>query len=155
LELIAFGSLIANRDAYSTAYSKISKTWNAGDLLRELGEINPNFYPVPIIQVQSKVAGVFMEHKKREPADYLTQDEFKEVYGRCGVMAHAANPYGKGIDLKYYKEKIPQWCKHIVNLLNAHEIHLVDRPGIYVVLMSVHGSDRVHWSGFTPAAGPS
>jgi hypothetical protein len=36
LELIAFGSLIANRDAYSTAYSKISKTWNAGDLLREL-----------------------------------------------------------------------------------------------------------------------
>lgn len=155
LELIVFGSLVANKDAYSSAYAKISKTWNAGDLLGELGHINPNFYPVPVVQVPSKKLGVFMEHKKREPIDYLTKENFTEVYGRCGIMAHAANPYGKGIDYNYFKQKLPQWRTQIVNLLNGHEVHLVNQSGMYVVHMAVPGSDRVHWYGFEPVAPPA
>ena len=150
LELIAFGSVITNKEAYSAVYSKVSKKWDAGDLLRELEEVNPKFYPIPVIQTPSQKPGIFMEHKRREPIDYLTRDNFKEVYGRCGVMAHAANPYGKGIDYGYYRQNLTPWRAQVINLLNMHEIHLVNKPGMYVVQMSVHGSDRVHWAKFEP-----
>lgn len=151
LELIAFGSLVANKDAYSPVYASFSKTWNAGDLLKGLEQVNPHFYPVPVIQIPSKQAGVFMEHKKREPVDYLTKINFQEVYGRCGVMAHAANPYGKGINYGYYKAKLGEWRSQIINLLNNHEIHLLNRPGLYVIHMAVTGNEKVHWYKFEPA----
>jgi hypothetical protein len=70
-------------------------------------------------------------------------------------MAHAPNPYGKGIDYSYFKEKLPVWRTQIVNLLNGHEIHLVNSPGMYTIHMTVHGSDRVHWYKFQPLAGPN
>src|ERR1043166_302234 len=66
LELIAFGSLVANKDAYTSVYAKFSKEWNAEDLLRKLAQVNPAFYPVPIIEVPSKISGVAREHKKRD-----------------------------------------------------------------------------------------
>jgi hypothetical protein len=84
LELIAFGSLVANKDSYSTVYAKVSKTWNAGDLLRELEDVNPEFYPVPVIQVASTIPGAFMEHKKRDPVDYLTKDDLHP--SRCSPI---------------------------------------------------------------------
>jgi hypothetical protein len=155
LELIAFSSLLANREAYSAVYARVSKTWNAGDLLRELEDVNPEFYPVPVVQVPSTKPGVFMEHKKRTPIDYLTKDDFREVYGRCGVMAHAANPLGKGIDYPYFKRKVPEWARQIVNLLNGHEIHLLNNPGMYTIHMSVQGDNRVHWYKFEPPIAPS
>jgi hypothetical protein len=133
-------------------YSKVSKAWNAGELLAELEEVNPNFYPVPVIQEQNKETGVFL-HKARQ-SDYLTKTDFKEVYGRCGVMAHAANPFGKGVDYAYYRAKLPLWRGQIINLLNAHEIALVGSPALYVVFMTVHGNDRVHWSKLEPVEKP-
>ena len=149
LELIAFGSLVANRDSYSSVYSRVSKTWNAGDLLHELEQVNPGFYPVPIIEVPSRIPGVQREHKKRD-GDYLARSEFGEVYGRCGSIAHAANPYGRGIDYAYYQRMLPLWLARIVNLLNAHEIHLLGNPGVYVIHMSEHRDDRVHFYTFRP-----
>jgi len=152
LELVAFGSLVANKDAYTSVYSRVSKTWNAGDLLRELETVNRDFYPVPVIQIPSARPGVSMEHKRRDPSEYLTKDDFREVYGRCGVMADAANPFGKGIDYDYFKKHLPAWRTKVVNLLNGHEIHLLNRPGMYVVHMTVHGDSRVHWYKFEPTS---
>lgn len=57
LELIAFASLIANKEAYTKVFSKVSKAWNAGDLLKELERVNPGFYPVPVTEVPSKQTG--------------------------------------------------------------------------------------------------
>lgn len=149
LELIAFGSLVANADAYTSVYSKVSKHWQAADLLRELSKVNPEFYPVPVIEVASNVPRVLHQLKKRE-GDFLTKEEFPEVYGRCGVMAHAANPYGKGIDYDYYSKALPSWRTRIINLLNNHEIHLLNRPGMYVIHMKEEGDEEVHWYKFQP-----
>jgi hypothetical protein len=149
LELVAFGSLVANKEAYTATYAKVSKAWNAGEILAELAKVNPNFYPVPVIEVPSEIPGVQSQHKKRV-GDYLDEEEFKEVYGRCGVLAHAANPYGKGIDYEYYARSLPVWRTRIMNLLNAHDIHLIGNPGMYVVHMSEHGDDRVKLYRFQP-----
>jgi len=126
LELVAFGSLVANKQAYSA-----------------------DFYPVPIIEVPSGILGVQMRHKKRV-GDYLDETEFKKVYGRCGAMAHAANPYSKGIDYGYYARMLPVWRTRIVNLLNAHNIQLLGNPGIYLIHMTERGDDRVKFYRFQP-----
>jgi hypothetical protein len=155
LELVAFGSLVANKEAYTATYAKVSRAWNAGEILAELSKVNPNFYPVPVIEVPSEIPGVQSQHKKRV-GDYLDEEEFKEVYGRCGALAHAANPYGKGIDYEYYARSLPIWQTRIMNLLNAHDIHLLGDPGMYVVHMSEQGDDRVKLYRFRPAViGPS
>jgi len=69
-------------------------------------------------------------------------------------MAHAANPFGKGIDYAYYQEKLPLWRTQVLNLLNAHEIRLVNRPGLYVIHMRENQDDKVHWYEFRPAVHP-
>ena len=67
-------------------------------------------------------------------------------------MAHAANPYGKGIDYEYYARRLPDWRTRIMNLLNTHDIHLFGNPGMYVIHMSEHGDDRVKFYKFQPPA---
>jgi len=151
LELIAFGSLVANKATYTSVYSKISKAWHAADILEELNRVNSEFYPVPVTVVPSSIPGV-PQHKKRE-GDFLTKTEFPEVYGRCGVMAHAVNPYGKGIDYAYYLTMLPTWRTQVVNLLKNHEIRLVNIPGMYIVHMAETGDDRVHWYKAKPFLG--
>jgi len=149
LELIAFGSLVANKEAYTAVFTKASKAWNANDILVELEKVNPDFYPVPIIELPSGIPGVRMRHEKRV-GDYLDETEFKEVYGRCGAIAHAANPYSKGIDYGYYARMLPVWRTRIMNLLNTHNIQLLGNPGIYLVHMTEHGDDRVKFYIFQP-----
>src|SRR5437868_3507977 len=46
LEVIAFGSLIADRAAYSLAYKEFATEWNATKVLTNMEQINPEFYPV-------------------------------------------------------------------------------------------------------------
>ncbi len=152
LELIAFGSLIANKEAYSAVYSDFAKHWNAGELLKSLSRINPDFYPQPVVEVPSDQPGIKHGLRKRDP-DYLSDKEFVEVYGRCGVIMHAANPYSAGIDYDFYQKKLPIWRSRIINLLNSHEIRLVGNPGMYLVHMREHGHDRVR--GYTFAPPPS
>ena len=43
---------------------------------------------------------------------------------------HEANPFGAGIDYSYYEHKLPIWRSQVVNLLNSHEIRLVNDPGL-------------------------
>lgn len=149
LELIAFGSLVANKEAYTTVYAKVSKAWNAGEILSELAKVNPSFYPVPVLEVPSARAGIERELKQHEP-DYLTKPEFEQVYGRCGVVAHAANPFGKGIDFAYYHRMVPRWLIKIMNLLNTHQLRLLNDPGMYIIHMTEHNDSRVRFYKFAP-----
>jgi hypothetical protein len=153
LELVAFGSLVANKDAYTAVYGKFSKKWDAGDLLKELGQVNPYFYPFPIIEVPSTHPPAVVDLVPRE-GGFLTESNFAEVYGRCGVMAHAANPYGEGIDYAYYRQQLPLWRTQVMNLLNAHEIRLVNTPGLYLIHVPEKQEDRVHWCKTQPWAKP-
>lgn len=149
LELVAFGSLVANVEAYNSVYSKVSKKWHAAEILEELERVNPEFYPSPVVEVPSTIPGVLLRHEKRGPG-YLTKEDFPEVYGRCGVIAHAANPFGKGIDYGYYFKMIPLWRNQVLHLLNCHELHLLDKPGMYVIHMKEDRDNRVHYYKFEP-----
>ena len=153
LELVAFGSLVANRDAYSMVYGGFAKDWNAGELLKKLERVNPDFYPIPIRELPPDREGTKSKWVPRDP-DYLSKEDFIEVYGRCGVLMHAANPFGSGIDYTYYQQKVPIWRSQIMNLLNSHVIRLVNEPGLWLIHMKEERDDKVHhyvWKPLPPA----
>jgi len=149
LELIAFGSLVANKDIYSAAYDRFASHWHAGRLLRDLATVNPDFYPKPVVEIPSKQPGVVNELKNREP-DYLTKDDFVAVYDECGGIMHAANPYGQGIDYGRYQREAPRWQTKIMHLLNCHQVQLVNEPRFYLIHMKEDRDDRVHYYKFAP-----
>jgi hypothetical protein len=43
---------------------------------------------------------------------------------------HSANPFGDGIDLKFFNASFKVWPDKIVNLLNNHKVHLVGDDGL-------------------------
>ena len=134
LELIALGSLAANKDVFSKTYEKFSKYWNAELLLKDIERVNPNFYPCPIIQQTSSQLGIKMNWIDRSN-DYLTREEMIKLYKKCGAIMHSGNPYGSRIDFRYYEQMIPQWREKIVNLLNVHTISLIDDQNLYLIQM--------------------
>lgn len=140
---------MANKEVYSLAYSDFAKHWNARELLKSLAKINPDFYPKPVIEVPSNQPGIRAELQKRSP-DFLTEKEFVEVYGRCGVIMHAANPFAAGIDYAFYNSAIRQWRDRIINLLNSHEVHLLGTPGFYMIHMKEAGHNEVAFYRFEP-----
>src|SRR6516162_6253486 len=58
LELIAFGSLIANRDKYSAVHENFANHWKAKDMLSAIEKLNADFYPVPVKSPQKLPSGV-------------------------------------------------------------------------------------------------
>lgn len=76
LELIAFGSLVANKDSYSAAYAKFAEHWNARLMLRDVERVNPDFYPRPVIEAPSTDPRAIHNLQDRG-SDYLTKDEFE------------------------------------------------------------------------------
>lgn len=135
LELIAFGSLIANVRIYSAQHRKFAEHWNAKLMLKDMTRVNPNFYPSPIIQKPSAISGIHMDWIAREK-DFLTKDDFLHAYEKCGGIMHASNPYGATTDFDAYQADLIQWRKKIINLLNAHTMELVEDDLIYLFQMS-------------------
>lgn len=134
LELIAFGSLIANVRIYSAQHRKFAEHWNPRIMLKDMTRVNPNFYPYPIIQKPSTISGIDMDWIAKDQ-DFLTKDDFLLAYEKCGRIMHATNPYGETTDFDAYQTDLIQWRKKIVNLLNAHTVELVEEDLIYLFQM--------------------
>lgn len=125
LELIAFGSLIANREKYSEARAEYASDWNAKRVLKLVERLNPRFYPEPINQVPV-IGEKYKTELKPVTENFLSRAEFEVLYDRCGGVLHSENPYG---DTYKYDELWAEglgWAVKIRNLLNCHTIHLVD-----------------------------
>jgi hypothetical protein len=134
LELIAFGSLIANVRMYSAQHRKFAEHWNPKFMLKDMARVNPHFYPLPIIQKPSAIPGIEMDWVDRGP-DYLTKDDFLFAYDKCGGILHATNPYGTETDFDVYQTNLTQWRNKIVNLLNAHTMTLAQDDHLYLFEM--------------------
>jgi hypothetical protein len=150
LELIALGSLVANKEVFSKTYTEFSGCWNAELLVKDMERINPNFYPQPIIQKPSDMPGVKMEWLER-PKDYLTKEDLIKLYKKCGAIMHSGNPYGSQVDYQYYESKMEHWGSRIMNLLNAHHIRLVNDPNLYLIQMGSKNEAPSHWA-FAPTS---
>lgn len=149
LELIAFASLCANQAAYSAIHKDFASHWNAELLLRDLGRVNPNFYPSPKVEVPSIDHGV-KTHLEDLKEGYLTKEEFVAAYKKCEGMMHARNPYGSKTGHHYFEKALPAWREKIVKLLNTHMVKVLGHPGFWLIHMHEAGDDEVHYYEFVP-----
>ena len=146
LELVVFGSLVANKALYSQVHENFSKHWNAKLLIKDLRRVNPNFYPRAIHEVEPEDTEKGDHFIDRH--DSLTETEFVELFERCGRILHADNPFGSKVDWEQYRKEIMDWRQKILNLLNSHTIRLVDESRFYLVHMEESGDDEVRMYEF-------
>ena len=155
LELISMASLVANKEALEKVRprEKFGHAWHAEKLLKKIERINPDFYPHPIIETPSPTPKAKAEWKDRK-GGFLSRSEFVHLYGLCGGLLHARNPFGKKIDYKDLKSAIPIWSMKIRNLLNCHTIRLVNDENLYLVHMKEERDDKVHTYTFQRISDP-
>lgn len=147
LELIAFSSLVANKQQYSIAHKNFESHWNAELLLKDLLRVNPDFYPKPVEEELSTVPGI-KTHLLPIQEGFLTQGEFVRVYKKCGGMLHAFNPYGSRTGYPFFRKTFPEWRKKIIRLINCHQVHLVGQTNFWLFHMQEDGDDNVHYYDF-------
>lgn len=148
LEIIALGSMIANKNEFSRFYKKFSDYWNANKLLKALQYVNLDFYPRPIIEIPSKNPSVKMEWQDKKDG-FLTKSDFVKLYKNCGRILHIDDPYSPKVDYDYYTHNIQTWLDKIMSLLNSHTIKLIKDPNIYLVHM-LEKDSKVHFYVFAP-----
>lgn len=134
LELIAFGSLIANLDAYAKARETYSSDWHAKRVLKAVESVHPDFYPKPVTQMRVEGKRHTAELGKFE-GSYLTKEDFATLYDLCGGIMHSQNPYGCPLKYEEYLVAASQWGLKIRNLLNAHEVRLINEKQFYLIQM--------------------
>jgi hypothetical protein len=142
LELIAFSSMIANKDQYSLLHQNFAKHWNAKDLLDRLESINPDFYPLPV-----KIESVNSEGVKNlQPIEkkYLTKNQFISLYDRCSSLLHTKNPYSDKTVAPFDKADAKKWIFHIQKLLAFHRARMFGNTEGWLIVMQHESDGRVH-----------
>jgi len=149
LELIAMSSLVANKQAMKKVnQSMMKKLWRGSEILKRIERINPDFYPVPLIEKPHPDPIVKTDLVDKTDG-FLSRAEFRRLYNLCGSFMHADNPLGrKKTDYEALWKKGPEWQNKIMELLGCHKIRLVDQDGFYLVHMNEERDGRVHMYQF-------
>jgi hypothetical protein len=126
LEQIAFASLVANKDAYSKARAQFATEWRAAKMLKYLEQVNPDYYPQPLKHAGTTIEDDGKRHHRLEPLvdDFLTKDDFIELYDHCGSVLHAQNPYS-GVTTIHVGRTAQDWLERIESLIKLHRARLV------------------------------
>lgn len=143
LELIAFGSLTANKLAYSAAYAGIEKKWRAKALLDELEKIHPDFYPKPLLYPAVTEAISRQLHFDFQDAGFLTRDEFIELYDLCSKVIHTRNPFAATVAVDF-RITVVEWVAKIEKLLSFHLFRLSGVPQIWIGELAAPGDGKSH-----------
>jgi hypothetical protein len=130
LELIAFASVAAHRDIYSTAHTDFASHWKPLKLLEKLRKLHPDFYPQPVLieREQGKVVKLL-----RVMNEYLTEDDFVFLYEKCSDALHEWSPYRPDARVIQLKRPMAEWVARIKRLLQWHVVHLVGTDDKWVV----------------------
>jgi hypothetical protein len=118
-ELIALGCLIAHGDIEET--KALQNSYHAGDIVKRLEKLHPNFYPVP----RKPIFNPSHVHMADYDGNFLTKIELLRLYGICGNVLHKGklrnllNP--QQLPASDYQD-IQRWGQNILNLLSFHTI---------------------------------
>ena len=133
-ELIALGCLVAHGDIAEAKSAKLQSMWHAGDLVKKLENLHPNFYPSPRNLAFSS-GHVHLDDFDR---DFLTRNELLTLYGKCGNALHRGNLqdlFGPKNQPPAGFQDIQEWGQKIVNLLSVHLISRISGDFHFVVVL--------------------
>jgi len=147
--LIAFATLAAHRDRYSQAHPDVDRAWSATRILQRLGQLHPDFYPVPVTPVR---LGPNRWHFNEVTDGFLTQDDFALLFDKCSDVVHEWNPFRRDAPLIELDRSIAEWVGRIERLLAFHHMRLIDQPEVLLVQLSDE-SGKAHVLTGAPQAG--
>lgn len=142
LEHMAFASLIAQRDAYTSAYSDFATHWSAKRLLTKLEQVHPDFYPRPVAFPTVYPGAV--QHLLDVQEGFLTKEDFVTLYDVCSNVVHTRNPFHPGPWVIETHRPLSEWINRLKRLLDVHYIRLAGAPGVWVVQMVQPVDGKVH-----------
>ena len=142
--------------SHSGSRFKGTSGWTLSDEAPELADppLKPTFTALkPVVEAPTDDPRALHRLKDRDQ-DYLTQDDLIEAHGRTGALMHSANPFGQPIDYPFFQQNFLVWRAKIINLLNNHQVFLLNDIGSYLFHLKETRDDEVHWYRFEPASQP-
>jgi hypothetical protein len=133
-ELVALGCLVAHGDIPATRTNKLSKAYQADEILSALEHLHPDFYPHPFKQIAHP------KYQQIIPAgtDFLTKKELMTLTRKSGEIVHRGNLRRllKGpISAQYDHPDVRGWLAKIKLLLESHFIALTGGKGHFACLL--------------------
>src|SRR5271166_221952 len=136
-ELVALGCLVAHGDLEQSR--ALRKVWSADEIMKQLENLHPQFYPYAIVQTKTR-AGFHIHRHDPQP---LPKADFLRLYGKLGDMLH------RGSLKKLMKPNIPHQTQfpevmtkvqRLVDMLSNHAI--VMRSGKVMLLAMLKNVDN-------------
>ncbi|MDP2857626.1 MAG: hypothetical protein Q8P50_06550 [Bacillota bacterium] len=142
LELVAFSSLVANREVYAAEWQKYQQHWRVKDLLVNLAKVNPDYYPRPVrVTVDSETGAKSVENIDD---GFLTPADFQALYDKCAEVLHTWNPFRDGERRIDFGKPVAEWLERIQRLLAVHIMRLAGSTELWLVYMSYPPENNVH-----------
>ncbi|NOS94616.1 MAG: hypothetical protein HOP30_22115 [Cyclobacteriaceae bacterium] len=153
IELIALGSLVANKDVYSKERERFKEDWNARLIFQDLERMNPRFYPEPSMQIEKlNTTGEKYFHFEPIKTGYMTRTDALKIYEKCGGVLHADNPFKGERDIKEIRNKFSTWATRLITLMNHHSI-ILNNGHMVVGLMQGRDDGLPHVTLFGEVSG--
>jgi hypothetical protein len=141
-EVFALACISAHGDVPEVRSKLLQKTYNADQIIKQLGLLQPDFYPVPVLQEldpgTAQPVGVVPV-----ASGFLTKDDLLGLYGECGNHLHRGSirQLLKNWEPKPDFEKLKEWVAKIMKLLNHHVIR-TSQPDAQLWVLMQDKNDR-------------
>lgn len=150
IEEIAVACIIANADDMPKVVSKLKKAYKPKRILERLESINPEYYPIPMVENVEGSHGRFRDTYDRPEGDWLTREEAIEVHGTLNDSLHQTLKkfIDHPINIRESYEFTTEISTKIINLLSHHQISVIDENKMYRVLMQSSDDGEIHLAEF-------
>lgn len=146
LECIAYASIAPNKNAYAKFRSEAEtpadfrKDYHGGKILKQLGQINKNFYPLPL--VEAKLVAERQWHFDRLNSSYLTKNQYIKLYDRLGKFLHSDNPWDKDKGYLNLAKDMPENFQRIKSLLRIHATFVQENESRYAFVVDMGSEEK-------------
>ncbi|RYD88409.1 MAG: hypothetical protein EOP50_19150 [Sphingobacteriales bacterium] len=146
IEVLAFASLVANKQAYASIDAKFHKEWNSMELMRRLNKLNPDFFPTAV-EFEPNPTYPASRQAKPDSGKALTREDAVKIYSKCSEVIHSRNPFNTPVDITYYYEAIANWVEKIDELIAGHMVTLTGTSNRWLFqLVDVNGKTEVNFA---------
>lgn len=146
LECIAYASIAPNKNSYSKfrlmaeTPADFRKDYHGGKILKLLGKINKDFYPLPL--VEPKPAGARRWHFDRLSSGYLTKNQYIKFYDRLGKFLHSDNPWDNDKGYINLAKDMPEYFQRVKSLLQVHATYVQEKHSIYAFVIDMGSEEK-------------
>lgn len=150
IEDIAVACIVANSAEMPELANRLKKEYRPRLILKSLEEINPECYPIPMVENVGGSRGRFRDTNERPEGDWLKKDEAVSAYGKLGNFVHQnlKNLDGPPVNVKETYLFTQDLTTKVFNLLSHHHITVIDENIMYRVLMSAISDGKIHVAEF-------